>query len=81
MAWIVEPREISIDGKPTGTHRLIAVSATDVYSLCEHAHDTPQAAAECPVAIARAAKITHNRVESREAMERDEYERLKKKFE
>lgn len=54
MVWWIEPLQIAdSDGKGTGKWRLTARSDEDgggPYGLCEHEHDTPEEAQDCPEA-------------------------------
>jgi hypothetical protein len=60
MVWWIQPLEIANDqGQGTGKWRLTATSDEDgggPYGLCEHEHDTPEEAQNCPEAKAQAEK-------------------------
>lgn len=60
MVWWIQPLEIAdANGQPTGKWRLTARSDEDgggPYGLCEHEHDTPEEAKNCPEAREQANK-------------------------
>ena len=81
--WIIRPLEIKILDAHTGKFRLTAQSDEDgggPFGLCNHEHDSPDEASECPDARERSYVYGGIRPETREAYERAEYERLKGKY-
>lgn len=59
MVWWIKVLEIAVSGVGIGKYRLTATSDEDgggPYGLCEHEHDTPEEARNCPEARAQAEK-------------------------
>jgi hypothetical protein len=82
--WIIQPLEISIDGKPSGLWRLTATSDENwdgPFGLCDHRHANQEEAGNCPEARERSYSYTGIQPADHEATERAIYEKLREKYE